>query len=61
MIKVLVEELRHLVSFNKATIFAVTHEIRECLELLTPEKDGVYIFKTFLEGGKGISGVQKSN
>jgi|688.fasta_scaffold598401_1 hypothetical protein len=57
MIKVLVEELRHLVSFHKATIFAVTHDIRESLDLLTPEKDGVYVFKTFIEGGKGISGV----
>ena len=61
MIKVLVEELKHLVSYNRATIFAVTHDIKESLDLLTPEKDGVYVFKTFIEGGRGISGVQKSN
>ena len=57
MIKVLLEELKHLVTFSGCTIFAFPTDIRESLELLTPENDGVHVFKTFIEGGRSTSGV----
>lgn len=59
MIKILLDEMKNLISFSKCSIFAFSIDIKEGLELVTPEKDGIYVFKTFIEGGKNITGVQK--
>lgn len=40
MIKLLLEEMKNLVSFNRCTIFAFPQDIRESLDTYT-DKDGL--------------------
>ena len=57
MVKLLLDELKNLVTFARVSIFALSPELKDAVELMTPETDGVYVFKTFIEGGRGITGV----
>lgn len=59
MIKLLLDEMKNLVTFAKCTFFVFSADLREQCDKYT-DQDGLYVFKTFIEGGSACSGVQKS-
>jgi hypothetical protein len=56
IIKILADEMKNLVSFNKFVIFAFAEDIRSTLDQFS-QSDGIFIFKTYVEGSSGVTGV----
>lgn len=56
IVRMLLDEMKNLVSFAKCTIFLFPNEMREQLDHLT-EQDGMFVFKSFVDSGAQISGI----